>query len=159
MRSVSLSVSKSWYWIGKNRYKYHNIEEIRELPNSRLPPGEDKIARLFIRLSDTIELKNVTLIGILDLASIFGGLMGSVLKLRVFIIFFAEDVIIANILDKMFTFRAYETGVRISEQSSYVKSQIEEEMKGYARLKDKITEGKNLDDEDLKNIVKRTSSV
>lgn len=115
MRSVSLSVSKSWYWIGKNHYNYHSIEEIREQPNSRLPPGEERIARLFLRLSDTIEIKKIGLIGILDLLSIFGGLMTSMLKLRVIVFFIAEDVFIASIVHKMFTFRAYETGVRPSE--------------------------------------------
>ena len=110
--------------IGKNHYNYHSIEEIRELPNNRLSPGEERIARLFLRLSDTIEVQEVGLIGILDLLSMFGGLITSLLELSFIVFFIAEDAFIASVVHKMFTFRAYETGVRPSEQENFVKKQI-----------------------------------
>ena len=57
LRAVNLSVSKSWYWLGMNEYKYHSIKDFRET-TSRRSTGSP-LASVHVRLSDFKETQEI----------------------------------------------------------------------------------------------------
>jgi len=102
-----LHASQSWHGIGNLETLYHAVEEIRELSEPWKFPTSDgddtRIARMFLRLDDTMQFTDVVYYNILDLLSETGGLFDALMTLGFWLTaYFAGDLFNMIVLSKLF---------------------------------------------------------
>lgn len=114
IRNAQLEISKSWWQLGKDRYDYHKVEDVRLFSQPwKFPVGPEddtRIARVYFRLDDKDEHMEVTLYGILDLFSEVGGIMSFLVSTFQLIAgMLAYDFFIANIVQRLYSVRSIDS--------------------------------------------------
>lgn len=104
---ASLHINKSWWNIGTLQYDYHKINEVRLQHQSfqfPIPPGgDDRLAKIYLRLDDMNETMNVKLYSLLDLFSEVGGIgafMFSFFGFLAWILLY--DFLVAELVQKLY---------------------------------------------------------